>query len=266
MQPTSAAQLGDLQAEAASFVGWGRGPDNGDRVWTTAEQNEINALVKSAVSMFLYPAPVAGVPCDWSFLMPMAEIALPSGEHLIYLPDDFGGFKGKIVLTTTSSTICGFVPLTHEGVIRMNYAADPNSTGRPSLAAEVPLKGTTRQSGQKFQLEFWPLADTDYIVTFPYSVVPDVPTAALPNLYGGPAHAETYKAAVRAAAEQYLDNQRGIEWQNFQERLLASIALDRRSQPRNLGYNGDGSDRDRRGRLGLQNDLYQVTFNGVAYD
>ncbi len=264
MESNLTAQLDDLQAEISSFLGWGRGTPAGDRAWTTVEQNEITALVKSCVNMVLYPTPIQGVPCDWSFLKPILTLNLPVGGNLLALPDDFGGFNGKIVLSTGSSTVNGYVPLVNEALVRMRFNEAPTSTGRPQMAAEVPIKGTTGQKGQRFQLEFFPFSDAAYTVTFPYSVVPDYPTAALPNLYGGAAHAETYKAAARAAAEMYLDNARGVEWANFQERLLASIALDRRSQPRNLGYNRDNSqgEWDWRPRV---DDQYSVTFNGQQF-
>jgi hypothetical protein len=66
--------------------------------------------------------------------------------------------------------------------------------------------------------------------------------AAKPCPLGGQPHAETLRASVLAAAELEFNDEKGLRWQDYIEKLQASVAHDRRANgPHNFGYNGDRS-------------------------
>lgn len=266
-ESTLSLKYSDLVGEVGLFLGYGRGAEFGDSAFTTQQQAAIDSCVRSGLRQFYFPPPLdqSGSSYDWSFLKPTVELTFAQGEDHIDLPDDFGGFEGPIGLLSTTSQVSWQVPLTGEGNVRQKYSELPEATGRPLLAALAPQKGTTFLRGQRFQMLLFPLADTDYTLQFAYYVLPDYLSGSYPYAYGGMAHAETILESCLAIAEQRLDDASSVHSMKFNERLAASVSLDRRSKPQRLGYNGDNSDgRNRLDRRGLhwQN---LVTVGGVQY-
>lgn len=248
-ESTLSLKLTDLEGEVGYVLGWGRGPDNGEEEWTANKLRDIRSAVETALRMFYFQAQLdpRDAAHEWSFLRPTAELTLASGERTVRLPDDFGGFEGEMAVTQTSNGTFNPVRLTNEGFIDTNYSAYPDVTGRPVWAAERVLKGTSQTAGSRSELYIWPQADAAYTLRIAYYFLPNYLTAANPYPYGGAAHAETFKAAARAAAEMVLDGEPGPEMQNYMVRLAASIAYDRRHRPKTLGRNTDRSRMDRRG-------------------
>ncbi len=264
MESTLALTKDDLEAEVGFFLGHGRGVHGAERVWTAKEQNAIDSCIKSGLRNFYFPPPMEGVIYEWTFLKPVATLTVPEGERDVPLPDDCGaGIESQITATVGGSTCFAAIPVTGEGRIRQLYAETPDMTGAPQLAAITPLKGTTATRGQRFQLSLYPEADADYELTFAYHVVPGALDGTRPYHYGGAAHAETILESCLAVAESRLDDTAGTHKAMFMERLNASIMLDRKSKPGNLGYNGDrASERELISRR--QNGLV-FSFDGVTY-
>ncbi len=112
----------------------------------------------------------------------------------------------------------------------------------------------------------WPKPDVAYTIIGEYKHIPDALTGLLPYPPGGGDHAETIMAACLAAAELFLDDEKGVRWQYFMERLAASVAVDSRKKGSNLGYNGDGSDRKfPPGRSWRDYENNAVTYNGDPF-
>ncbi len=246
MESTLALALDDLAGEVGLFLGWGRGAARGDQTWTTTQQAAITSAVKSGLRQFYYPMPLPPetTSYDWSFLKPVARLGLASGSVTMPLPDDYGGFEGRITILSTAGQQFWPIELVGIGTIYEQATRLPTTTGRPAVCCEEPLKGTTALGGQRFQLRFWPIPDADYTLQFQYYVLPDYLTGAFPYAYGGAAHAETILASCKYAAERDLDDMKnGPQNQNYLERLAASISMDRKMKPQKLGYNRDLSDR-----------------------
>lgn len=266
LESTLSLKLVDLQGDIGIFLGWGRGAALGDPAWSTQQQAMVDSISKSGLRQFYFPPPVEGQESsyDWSFLKPIVTIDFPAGASTIALPDDFGGFEGEITLLSTTSQVSWPVSLVGEGAVRQQYSALPIANGRPLMAALQPLKGTTASAGQRFQLYIFPNADQDYSLQFAYYILADYLSGSQPYAYGGMAHAETILESCLAIAEQRLDDASSVHSAKFQERLMASISLDRRSKPQTLGYNRDNSDHRRYGREDLHW-LNTVKVNGVQY-
>ncbi len=238
-EPTLALAKDDLEGAIGIFLGYGRGTANGGPAWPTETQAIVTSLRCSGERQFYHPA-IEGMLYVWSFLRPVATLTLAQGVSLMQMPDDFGGIEGEITASSPTSRLWETVPLT--GDVRPLFARNPTLTGRPRLAAVEPIKGTTPLAGQRSQLYVWPIADADYTLQFAYYVNPNATNGILPYALGGSQHAETLLAAVHAAAELYLDDMRGPRWEYFQERLQASVNMDRKLKPQFLGYNRDRSD------------------------
>lgn len=267
-------KLTDLAGEVGAFLGWGRGPDNGFEAWDARKQSDIKSCLESMLRMIYFQAqadPRDGA-YQWSFLRPVADIPFVQGTRSSPLPDDFGGFQDEFAVSRATSTAGGLfmpVPIVSEGQIDQRYAMVPGATGRPIMAAERVLKGTSMTKSSRSELYVYPQATEDYVMRIGYYILPDYLTTLNPFPYGGAAHAETFKAAARAAAELFLDNEPGPEMQNYQRALTASINYDRRHQPKSLGKNYDRSDWRRGafyGREGWMTELGYlgpITFNGT---
>jgi hypothetical protein len=261
-------KLSELEAEVGYYLGWGRGAGFDEPEWTDRQQREITGCVNRGLRSFYHPAPLPGEreSYDWSFLRPFTSQTLEGDANppIVLLPDDFGGMEGELRLFDSGreSMAIRVVP---EALVRRKHEELPDTTGRPEVACVQVRRGTSTTRGVRYQLFFWPVADTDYTVQFQYYLAPDALTAAFPYAYGGPVHAETVLAAVKAAAEQHQLGTRGIEHEYFVERLRASVSLDRRNKAQLLGYNGDPG--YRRGHPGRGRHWFNqdpITFNGVT--
>ncbi len=239
MEPTLSLKKSDLQTAVGVFLGYGRGAYTGDQL------SNVIDVSNSGYRQFLYPA-VGGdakLTYDWSFLKPTGSFVLASDSGVIPLPDDFGGFDGQITVVTSNVNSWPWrIDWRNEGTIREMFMTTPTFSGPPMYAACAVLKGTGATQGQRYQLLIYPQADQNYTLQAPYFVNPDALSDAFPYCLGGPQHTETTFAGVIAAAELFLDDNRGPRWEYFQERLQASIAADRKNKPQSLGYNRDGSD------------------------
>lgn len=216
------------------------------------------------MSRFYFPM-IEGMTHQWSFLKQVTRLTLESGESSLRLPDDFGFLEGRILLVSPTETVMCSIPIVPHGMVRERLALFPTTTGQPEMAAWLPIKGTTIDRGQRFDLTLSPIADQDYTLEMEYSLNPNFLTGSQPYAYGGPAHAETLLQACRAASEQQLDDMIGVQTQLFEQRLAASVDMDRKVKPPTLGYNGDRSD-EKYGRYGRKWNHYQqnvITFNGV---
>lgn len=270
----------ELQSDVGVFFGYGPGTNFGGTAWTTQKQQQIDKAVKSGLRRFYYPEPLAGEKesYNWSFLKPVATIIVPAAgtvqmdpaTHVSQtpLPDDFGGFEGKITVVQTgpgtSAPWC--LDLTNEGRLREMYSFSPFRTGRPELAAQIMLKGTSGNASNRCALLIYPLPDQEYTLQVQYYINPDYLSGAFPYAYGGPQHAETIREACLAAAETYLDDTMGgVHDSLYMRRLAASVALDRRNKPQTLGYNRDRSDYrgEWRGREGWL--VGGIEYKGTQY-
>lgn len=255
-----------VEGEIGFFLGFGRGPANGEENWDANKLRTIASLSASAQRQFYFTPPIDSNPggYSWSFLRPVATLTFWAGAQTLELPDDFGGFEGDI--TVLSTTGCYWpIRLTNEGLLRAEYAKTPSVTGRPRMGAELPLKGTTLLGGQRKELMLFPTADQDYTLQAAYYLLPDALDGTRPYIYGGMQHTETVLASAKAAAELHLDDMKGPQWQNFTERLASSISIDQRNKAALIGYNGDRSDgADRLNRRWMYNQS-SIRYNGAQY-
>lgn len=269
MESTLTLKMTDYQQATGHYLGYGRGPDVGDSTWNARQKLNIAAVLGSALRQFYDPMILPGETAahKWSFLHPtQSAFVLPSGQATWNLPDDFGGFEGKITLVSSNTRPVEFEP-TNSGRIDTMYAANPTQTGSPQYMAKRWKKGTTGDAGQRSEIYVYPTPDQNYTLRFDYYLLPEALTPAFPFVYGGQQHAETVNASCLAAAELYLDGARGVRFQYFTERLAASVSADRKHKAETLGYNRDRSDRSARWGNGdprYYETFPTVTINGVT--
>lgn len=255
----------DYLGETGVYLGYGRGDlgDNTDVTWTSSQEAVVTRLVSAGQRQFYFPPPLEGqgFAHEWTFLKPVGTVTLAEGQTEVNLPDDFGGFDGPATVTTGDSTGYPALTLTGESRVRTRLAESPDTTGPPQMVALNARKGLQPDRSPGQSLSFWPVADADYTIGFRYTLLPEAITGAKPYSYGGMAHVETVLASCLERAEFYKDNARGVCWMNWQDRLSASISIDRRRRPVSLGPNADGSDAEG----GMRSNYWTtVTYNGVT--
>lgn len=260
-ESTASIELLELQSEVGSFLGYGRGANFADTTWDTPQQQAIDSVIKSGSHVFHHPPVLPGDSRAhaWSFLKPVKSFTLPSGENAVELPSDFGGIAGEVSLISPTGQRAEPIPLVGIGMLdRMRSQTDPSS-GPPQAVAIQPMRGTTGDRGQRFQLAVFPDADAEYVLEVAYSLVPNFMTADNPYPYGGPVHRETMLEACLMVAETRMNDMSGVHRALFMERLMASVSHDRKFQPQLLGYNGNRREDPR----AYQYDSRLVTNDGL---
>lgn len=266
-ESTLSLTFDELMSATGLYLGYGQGDKAGDKAWTTRQEALLKTFVKSGLRQFYFPPPIdrSGVSYEWSFLRMPATLVLPEGDNSFDLPDDFGGFDGRLQVEPIDTEIGLEVALVPIGKVRKLRSELSTATGHPMYACPDPKKGTTGTRGQRFTLEVYPTANQDYNLLCSYHVHPDALDGSRPYAYGGVVHSETIKASIKAIAERELDNiKEGPEYGFFMQRLATSISQDRKLKPMELGFNGDQSNRlySRTGRM-EQRFRGQVTVYGV---
>lgn len=261
--PTSALQYSDIQSEVGFYLGWTRTSSN----WTSDQSATINAVIASGERQFYVPPILPGERHihEWSFLKPVMTITTVSGQGDYGLPHDFGGIEG--CLTYNANQGYRELRIIGEGEIR-KFRQRTATSGYPRFAAVRPYRaeGTT---SQRYELMLWPEPDGAYDLTFKYNVLTDSMSSSRTYPFGEAVHGECLLESCLAVAEQRVNDQRGVHWEMFMQRLAASIFYDRQTNRQEFfGYNGDSSD-DRRGRPG-RGRVYgvldsSVTYNGTLY-
>ncbi len=263
-ESTLALKKADFESKVGVFFGWGRGEEAGDEAWDSRKESTIRDCVESGLRQFYFPAPQGGVPHDWSFLKPVATVALASGETTIALPDDFGGLEGSITVLSPTQSTSWTIPLLNEGIVRERYSSDPAQTGTPAIASLQPLRSVgNKTEGQRLQMFIFPAADRDYELQFAYYILPNFLDGTHPYAYGGVAHAETILESCLAIAEQRYDDTSSVHSEKFQERLAASISYDRKLKPQSGGRNSDRFDETLNRRPWRREAV--VTYNGQEW-
>ena len=175
------------------------------------------------------------------------------------LPDDVADIEGDMQFDLDD----GFGPVkgVSQGIIK-RLRARSDTTSHPEIYSIVPLT-TDGVLGQRSDLMLYPEPDTDYTLHYSYIIMPDKLSASL-YAYGASVHSDTLEASCLAMAELERDEGRGARWQLWIERLMASVAVDRKRVPDSFGRHGDGlSNRSR--NLPDRNFDRIVTFNGIDY-
>lgn len=242
-ESTLALTYQDIAQEVGSFLGFGRGADAGDKAWTPKQQSRIESCIKAGYHNFLYPDPQMGEgsPHQWSFLSPVATLAIAQGDQAIDLPADFGNIVGNVTLVSDNTSYTP-IPQTGEGIIRAQYSAAPETTGQPRMCAVRPIKGTDYNRGQRFELAIFPAADAAYTIEMAYTIIASALTEPRPYALGGAVHAQTILESCLAVAEARMDDALTVHQVAFAKRMAASIGFDRKLKPQFFGRNVDRSD------------------------
>jgi hypothetical protein len=180
------------------------------------------------------------------------------------LPDDFGGIEGDMVYAEGANK--PNVRIIGEGKIRSLRAGSTVRTD-PQFAAIRPKKQTTTTTGQRFEIMFYPIPAVTKTLSYRMLVLPEMlVNTTITHPYGGAMHAETIIASCLAIVESQEDEIRGPKWQEFMDRLAASIQIDKKQISADyFGYNRDDSDAVRSSGSRRHPQTYLVSYMPGPY-
>jgi hypothetical protein len=253
----------ELKANIGEWQGYGRGADYGEQTWSTAKERIIRDGLKSGMRRFYYCfSEKYQNTYDWSFLRPFTDLTLKSGQSTAELPEDAGGIVGQVTIGDGTS-VPRILQVWGPARIAARFAILPTATGSPEWVSVRPQKRLRSDGPPRTELYVFPTANADYVLSFQYFVNPKYLSGDLPYAYGGPEHAETLIAACKASAELDRDGKIAEREAFFQQRLAASIQIDRRKKEQFIGYNGNPRN-DRHRHLWGQVRWPVITINGVT--
>lgn len=269
-ESTLTLTVDDLNAEIGHYLGYGRGAVFNETAWNQYQLNNLKALLKTGLSNVYTPPRLSEreVPHNWSFLRPFGQFTLLPQQNTIDLPGTFAGFESPLYITTpTAANRNWLLQIANEGMVAQLTAQQPSTVGAPRIACEKVLPDTSRTGSTRSVIFVWPKSDSVYTLTASYKHLPSALTGSYPYPPGGAEHAELFKASCISAAEMQLDGIRGPRYQEFMDRLAASVYVDRKRKGQFIGFNADRSDNRTLPRMpGIWNRYFDnpaVTYNGA---
>ena len=188
------------------------------------------------------------------------------------LPDEHAGFTSDISFSESDNSYYSIERTSINRILslRQQNMGQISPSARPLYAAEVPIRASDTRAfrtsgnavrGLRYELHVWPGPNGTYTMHATHNELQDT-TSMNDYPMGGMAHGETILSSCLAAAELKIEDQKGIHWLNFVERLRASVHRDRvQFTPTKFGYNGDKSD-----SRGQYSRYYKpATYNSVEY-
>lgn len=245
----------ELRTEISNYVGWGYAVPS-----DTAKLAKLDGVIRMGLRQVYDPPPLDGAVHEWSFRKPNHSLSLLASVGDYDLPFNFGGIEGKLTFDPTQTGAA--IEMRGEGLIRELRQQYQGSSGPPRLAA---IRPRTLDQGSliRWEIIFWPTPGQVYTVTFRYNALPHDLSDDRPYPLGTAQHSELFLQSCRAAAEQVFNDERGVEYEKFMERLAAHIASDRAMMKlETFGYNSDGG-RAVADEYGLIDSGSTLTYNGT---
>ena len=169
---------------------------------------------------------------DWSFMTPNTTLSVSANSTSTMLPADFEHMEGDFTYSAGSNR-GAIKPTTVENILDMRARA--NITGAPRYYA-IDAAEFDETVGQRWQVLFYPIPDSDYTLTYSYRVRPSKLVNDDDYPLGGSVHALTILQAAFMIAEQRVGGAAGAQTEIYEKQMLPrSIAMDRKNKPTSLG-------------------------------
>ncbi|MEO1615063.1 MAG: hypothetical protein AAFV88_04385 [Planctomycetota bacterium] len=259
------SDLTDTGNSLNSLIGYHMGFGQNPKGWTTAQVEMVKEAIRQGTRRFYVPPPLPGrkTSHQWSFLYPKTSLTLVAGQSTYDLPSNFGGIDSVLSYQPGANVIYPPIHRFGERRVRRRLQSSAQAQGRP-LEFGVRAKSDILTNGTAYEITFWPIPDSAYVLEFVYRVDTFNDTTVI---HGGDTHFQTILEFCRAAADVMLNRKQRPHEQLAQERLIASVMHDEALKtPAKLGYNGDNSTRG----ISVDSQRYgygenAVTYNGQTY-
>lgn len=181
---------------------------------------------------------------------------------IIDLPDDFGRIIGD--LNFAAGVYRKSIPVVSEYQIQQ--------LRQQSLNSGVPVYAAVRfrdddGTGQRQEIVFWRVPNDAYVLTYRYEVFTgEIATGEY--AVGGMKFSEVIVESCLAIAEQRINDEKGMHWDNFSRLLVSAIAQDSKNGARYFGPMSGGE----RGNYSRYDERYSgyggyypITYDGSTW-
>ena len=221
----------DVYTKVSEFLGLGSSP-------TGTDLTKVKDIVYRGYRQFLFPMhPRTGKAYIWSFRRRTRTLVTEANKWVYELPEDFAPYLKRP--TFIEGQNYPNPELTSEQIIYNNRTAD-NTSSYPQYAA-IRAGDYSPQTGQVYELLFWPTPDAAYTYTYSYAFVPEKPVNDDDVFIGGAEASECILEMALAVAETQEDDTIGIHNQKAQLMLAQLINFDEKLAPPSVGLNVDPS-------------------------
>jgi hypothetical protein len=172
---------------------------------------------------------------DWTFRRRYTTLSFESGTYIYELPEDYGGIRTRPQFTDQT----GYPPLTERADAEiMELRSYGENAGYPEYYA-IQAGSYAPETGQRYEFKVWPTPNSDWTVYYSYYLMPPMMSNDTDVHMGGAEVTECVKAFCLAAAEGESDETIGPQKQLAMDELNKAIGLDKKREPKSLGYMGD---------------------------
>jgi len=225
-EPTSELTYTDLKKVVGEFMG----QTYDDSLWSVAQAAEFDRIVQSGLRRFYMAHP-------WSFLWKQATIATVANTKTYSLPDDCDLVYGDLLFDPADNVMKERVVQDNDEALTA-FAVTHSYTGKPERFSirNTAVSGTTSLRRQVF---LWPTPDAAYTLHYEYRQGMNALTGTqYPP--GGSYIVEAIKAAVLCEAEIKKRQQRGVYYEEWQEKLAFAMRTEREAQAGFVSREGNG--------------------------
>lgn len=228
-----------LRSETGFFLGFGL-----DYSSYSADQLSVcDKCIDIGLRQWYTPPPIPGekMSHQWSYLAPVRKLSLVEGVIDYDLDDSFAGLVNGVFLSSDDLNWSNIEVTNIARILSMRQRDTSTNIGKPEMCA-VNVIETDGSTPTRYSLAIFPTPSQSYSLTFEMRVNPYQLSATAQYPLGGQPHAEGLRESCLAAAEMNVNDEKGLHYSQFIERLTASVLYDRKAMgPKSYGYNGDRS-------------------------
>tara|TARA_B100000686_G_C16541127_1_gene837538 strand:- start:176 stop:952 length:777 start_codon:yes stop_codon:yes gene_type:complete len=244
-----------LRREVGRYLGYGREPIDHD----PDQVIDVQDVIDSGLRQAYWPSNGH----EWSFLQPTYQFKVDSTQDDFALPPEVVDVNQALTFSKEDNSWNPVEKCDPQRIYYLREANQTTSTGYPLLFAFRP-EAHKGLDDQENKLMLWPKPDQEYTLNLPVKIAPMQLTVDRPIPWGGPQFGELLLQSCLAVAELRINNEKGVHSADFQERLVAAVAVDdSRHRGTVVGYNSDNSDG---GGYRYLADNHRVTYAGQYYD
>ncbi len=225
-EPTSELTYTDLKKLVGEFMG----QTYDSTLWTAAQSSEFDRIVQSGLRRFYMAHP-------WSFLWKKSTITTAADTKTYALPDDCDNVFGDLIYDPADNVMKERVVQDNDETLT-SFAVTHNYNGKPERFSvqNTAISGTT---SIRRQVYLWPTPDAEYTLHFEYRQGMNVLTGTqYPP--GGSYIVEAIKAACLCEAEIKKRQQKGVYYEEWQEKLAYARRVEQEAQAGFVSREGDG--------------------------
>jgi hypothetical protein len=215
----------DVYGQVSDFLGLGLSP-------TGADLTKVKDLVYRGYRRFLTPMnPKTGYPHIWTFMKQNGIVKTKGGQYIYDMPIDFDSFYSSPSLEAGEN----YPNPSWASEYQVKTARNESETTGYPLIFNVRAGKYSKETGQRYEILFWPDPDAVYQYEFRYLINPIKPDGDDDVFIGGVRESEVILQCSIAAAELQEDEKLGVQEAKASQILTELVLHDAKRSPKYVG-------------------------------